>query len=140
MGLLSKEQLRALIKERNMKTTDDISTMLKDLFSETLQEMMEAELDTTLGFEKNGTAPKGSSNRRNGHTKKTITSEYGDSEIQVPRDREGEHEPLIVKKHQKNLTGIEDQIIAMYSKGMTVRDIQDGSVNSFVLMTSPSGQ
>lgn len=125
MGLLSKEQLRALIKERNMKTTDDISTMLKDLFSETLQEMMEAELDTTLGFEKNGSAPKGSSNRRNGHTKKTITSEYGDSEIQVPRDREGEHEPIIVKKHQKNLTGIEDQIIAMYSKGMTVRDIQD---------------
>lgn len=109
MGLLSKEQLRALIKERNMKTTDDISTMLKDLFSETLQEMMEAELDTTLGFEKNGSAPKGSINRRNGHTRKTITSEYGDSEIQVPRDREGEHEPLIVKKHQKNLTGIEDQ-------------------------------
>ena len=125
MGLLSKEQLRALIKERNLKTTDDISTMLKDLFSETIQEMMEAELDTTLGYGKNETTQKTGGNRRNGHTKKTITSEYGESEIQVPRDREGEHEPIIVKKHQKNLTGIEDQIIAMYSKGMTVRDIQD---------------
>ena len=77
MGLLSKEQLRALIKERNLKTTDDISTMLKDLFSETIQEMMEAELDTTLGYGKNETTQKTGGNRRNGHTKKTITSEYG---------------------------------------------------------------
>lgn len=53
MGLFTKEQIRALIKERNMKTTDDISLMLKDLFGETLQEMMEAEMDTTLGYGKN---------------------------------------------------------------------------------------
>jgi transposase-like protein len=50
MGLLTKEQIRGLIKERNMKTTEDISSMLKDLFSETLQEMLEAEMDTTLGY------------------------------------------------------------------------------------------
>lgn len=125
MGLLTKKQLRELIKERNMKTTDDISAMLKDLFSETLQEMMEAEMDTTLGYVKNETAGKTTGNRRNGHSKKTVVSEYGDSEIAVPRDRDGEHEPLIVKKHQKNLSGIEEQVIALYSKGMTVRDIQD---------------
>ena len=139
MGLLNKEQLRALIKDRNMKTTDDVSQMLKDLFSETIQEMMEAELDTTLGFEKNGSLPKDSSNRRNGHSKKTtITSEYGESEISIPRDRDGEHEPIIVRKHQKNLSGIEDQIIAMYSKGMTVRDIQDHLNQLYGIEISPT--
>lgn len=125
MSILSKEQIRALIKERNMKTTEDISSMLRDLFGEAIQEIMEAELDTTLGYAKNENSSTAGNNRRNGHSKKTVVSEYGDTEIQVPRDRDGEHEPLIVKKHQKNLTGIEEQIIALYSKGMTVRDIQD---------------
>jgi transposase-like protein len=139
MGLLSKEQIRGLIKERNMKTTDDISLMLKDLFSETLQEMMEAELDTTLGYEKNeSNATKSGGNRRNGHSKKTVVSEYGDSEILVPRDRDGEHDPVIVKKHQKNLTGIEEQIIALYSKGMTVRDIQDHLNHMYGVEISPT--
>jgi putative transposase len=138
MGLLTKEQIRGLIKERNMKTTEDISSMLKDLFSETLQEMMEAELDTTLGYEKNETVSKPNSNRRNGHSRKTVVSEYGDSEIAVPRDRDGEHEPLIVKKHQKNLTGIEEQIIALYSKGMTVRDIQDHLNRMYGVDVSPT--
>lgn len=138
MSLLTKEQIRALIKERNMKTTNDISSMLKDLFGETLQEMLEAEMDTTLGYSKNDTGGKVTSNRRNGHSKKTVTSEYGDSEIQVPRDRDGEHEPLIVKKHQKNLTGIEEQIIALYSKGMTVRDIQDHLNQLYGVEVSPT--
>jgi putative transposase len=138
MGLLTKEQIRALIKDRNMKTTEDISSMLKDLFSDTLQEMLEAELDTTLGYEKNETVSKSGSNRRNGHSKKTVVSEYGDSEIAVPRDRDGEHEPLIVKKHQKNLTGIEEQIIALYSKGVTVRDIQDHLNRMYGVEVSPT--
>lgn len=138
MGLFTKEQIRALIKERNMKTTDDISLMLKDLFGETLQEMMEAEMDTTLGYGKNEKGAKTIGNRRNGHSRKTVVSEYGDSEIEVPRDRDGEHEPLIVKKHQKNLSGIEEQIIALYSKGMTVRDIQDHLTRMYGVDVSPT--
>jgi len=138
MSFFTKEQLRELIKERNMKTTDDISKMLKDLFSETLQEMMEAEMDTTLGYGKNDTTAKSTNNRRNGHSKKTVVSEYGESEIAVPRDREGEHEPLIVKKHQKNLSGIEEQVIALYSKGMTVRDIQDHLQQMYGVEVSPT--
>lgn len=138
MALLTKEQIRALIKERNMKTTDDISQMLKDLFSETIQEMMEAELDTTLGYGKNENSSKDTGNRRNGHSKKTITSEYGESEISIPRDRDGDHEPIIVRKHQKNLSGIEEQIIALYSKGMTVRDIQDHLNQMYGVEVSPT--
>lgn len=138
MGLLTKEQIRALIKERNMKTTDDISTMLKDRFSETMQEILEAELDTTLGYSKNEKSAKQTTNRRNGHSPKTVVSEYGDTELLIPRDREGEHEPLIVRKHQKNLTGIEEQIIALYSKGMTVRDIQDHLNQLYDVSISPT--
>ncbi|MEN6412674.1 MAG: IS256 family transposase [Veillonellales bacterium] len=138
MGLLTKEQIRELIKERNMKTTSDISAMLKDLFSETMQEMLESEMDTTLGYGKNENSAKQTDNRRNGHSKKTVVSEYGDTELLIPRDREGEHEPLIVKKHQKNLTGIEEQIIALYSKGMTVRDIQDHLNQLYGITVSPT--
>ncbi|WP_432748449.1 IS256 family transposase [Pectinatus frisingensis] len=138
MGLLTKEQIRELIKERNMKTTGDISAMLKDLFSETMQEMLEAEMDTTLGYGKNENSAKQTENRRNGHSKKTVVSEYGDTELLIPRDREGEHEPLLVKKHQKNLTGIEEQIVALYSKGMTVRDVQDHLNQLYGITVSPT--
>ena len=137
MGLFTKEQIRQIIKERNMKTTDDISLMLKDLFGETLQEMMEAEMDTTLGYGKNEKGAKTIGNRRNGHSRKTVVSEYGDSVIEVPRDRDGEHEPLIVKKHQKNLSGIEEQIVALY-RGMTVRDIQDHLTRMYGVDVSPT--
>ena len=138
MGLFTKEQLRELIKERGMKTTDDISLMLRDLFGETLQERMEAEMDTTLGYGKNDKSTDDTGNRRNGHSKKTVVSEYGKSELEVPRDRNGEHDPLIVKKHQKNLTGIEEQIIALYSKGMTVRDVQDHLSRMYGVEVSPT--
>ena len=124
MGLLSKEQLRELIKEKHLVTADDVQNMLKEMFAETLQEMLEAELDTELGYPKNGSSPEGGSNRRNGHTKKNVRSQYGDLELDIPRDREGDFEPAVVKKHQKEVTGIEEQILGLYAKGVSVRDIQ----------------
>lgn len=124
MGLLSKEQIRELIKEKNLVTAADVQDMLKEMFADTLQEMLEGELDTELGYPKNGSSPEGGGNRRNGHTKKTVRSEYGELELEVPRDREGEFEPAVVKKRQKDVTGIEEQILALYAKGVSVRDIQ----------------
>lgn len=96
---------------------DDVQSALKELFAETLQSMLEAELDTELGYEKHDVKSKTTTNSRNGKSKKTVTSEYGDVEINMPRDRNGEFELVIVKKHQSTVTGIEDQIIAMYAKG-----------------------
>lgn len=124
MSILTKEQMRGILKEYNVKTTDDISHALKDMFGGLLQEALEAELDTELGYEKNGTKPEGTGNRRNGHTKKSVRSEHGELELSVPRDRAGEFNPLIVKKHQKEVTGIDEQILALYAKGVSVRDIQ----------------
>lgn len=124
MGLLSKEQLRELIKEKHLVTADDVQNMLKEMFADTLQEMLEAEPDTELGYPKNGSKSEGGGNRRNGHTKKSVRSQYGELDIEVPRDREGDFEPTVVKKHQKDIAGIEEQILALYAKGVTVRDIQ----------------
>ncbi|MDQ0340845.1 transposase-like protein [Caldalkalibacillus uzonensis] len=77
--------------------------------------MLEGELEDSLGYAKHDQESKATSNRRNGYSKKKVRSDDGESEIKVPRDREGEFEPAIVKKHQSNVTGIEDQIIAMYA-------------------------
>ncbi len=138
MGILSKEQLRELIKEKHLVTADDVQNMLKEMFADTLQEMLEAELDTELGYPKNGSKPEGSGNRRNGHTKKSVRSQYGELDIEVPRDREGDFEPTIVKKHQKDVAGIEEQILALYAKGVTVRDIQAHLNQLYGIEVSPT--
>lgn len=138
MGLWTKEQLRSFIKENKLVTAQDAQDALKDLFAETIQEMLEAEMDTHLGYEKHEVKGKATSNSRNGKSHKTITSEYGDQEIAVPRDRQGEFEPLVVKKHQSNVTGIEDQIIALYAKGVSTREIQDHLNHMYGIDVSPT--
>lgn len=138
MKLLPKDQLRQFIKENNLKSVEDVQKTLKDLFAETLQEMLEAELETELGYAKHDVKNKQTSNSRNGHSKKTVTSEYGEFEIEIPRDRLGEFEPAVIKKHQSQVTGIEDQIISMYAKGMSTRDIQDHLNHLYGIDVSPT--
>lgn len=138
MAFLTKQQLREFIKENNLVTAQDAQNALKELFAETLQEMLEAEMDIHLGYEKHDSKNKTGSNSRNGKSKKTVTSEYGQQEIVVPRDRLAEFEPLVVKKHQSNVTGIEDQIIALYAKGVSTRDIQDHLQNLYGIEVSPT--
>lgn len=136
--LVSRAEIKQFIKDNDLKSVEDIQNVLKDLFAETLQEMLEAELDTTLGYEKNDVHNKRTNNRRNGHSAKTVRSEFGEIDIQIPRDREGEHDPLIVKKHQKNVTGIEDQVLALYAKGVSTRDIQDHLERLYGIEVSPT--
>jgi transposase-like protein len=138
MARFNKDQVKAFIRDNNLKTMDDVQSALKELFAETLQSMLEAELDAELGYKKHDVANKETSNSRNGKTKKTIISEYGELDIEVPRDRNGDFEPLIVKKHQKNVTGTKDQIIAMYAKGVSTRDIQDHLHQLYGMDVSPT--
>lgn len=86
--------------------------------------MLEAEMDTQWGFAKHDTKNKQTENSRNGHSKKTVDSELCEMEIDVPRDRQGEFEPIIVKKHQKRMHSIEEQVIALYARGVSTSDIQ----------------
>lgn len=136
--VVPKEVLRAFIKEYNLQTAEDVQKALKDVFSDTLQEMLEAEMTYTLGYEKHDDENKQTENRRNGHSEKTVRSQFGDVTLQIPRDRDSEFEPVVVKKHQKNVTGIEDQILALYAKGVTTREIQDHLQQLYGIEASPA--
>jgi putative transposase len=124
MPIIPKDQLKALIKEYNLKDPKDIQEMLKKLFGDTLQEMLEAELDHELGYTKYDYKNKTTDNSRNGYSSKTVKSNYGKVDIDVPRDRNGEFEPAVVKKNQTDISSIEDQVLSMYAKGMSTRDIE----------------
>ncbi len=124
MAIIPKDQLRALIKEYKLKDAKDIQEMLKDLFGDTLKEMLEAELDHELGYSKYDYKNKETENSRNGYSKKKVKSDYGEIDLKIPRDRESEFEPTVVKKNQRDISSIEDQVLSMYARGMTVRDIQ----------------
>jgi len=107
------------------KTTGDIQTKLKRLFAGTIEQMLESEMDEHLGYEKHSPVGDLTGNSRNGYNKKTIISEYGESEIEIPRDRNGEFEPKVLEKRQTRTDEIEQKILAMYAKGMSQRDIED---------------
>ena len=89
---------------------------MKDLLGDTLQNMLETELDEHLGYEKYGSTEEVKSNYRNGHTSKTLKSSVGPVEINVPRDRDGEFEPKVVPKYKRDISEIEDKIIAAILK------------------------
>lgn len=123
MSILTKEQIRDLISSSNITTVDDITTTLKDMFKDVLQEMLEAELDDHLGYGKYDVSEKGTKNSRNGYSKKKLKTEFGNVDVAIPRDRNGEFKPQIVPKHQRDISGLEQKIISLYAKGMSTRDI-----------------
>ncbi len=125
MSTLSKDLLREYIKEQNFSSTDDILRGLKEMFREVLQETLEAEMDSALGYSKYDASEKIIDNSRNGYSKKTVKTELGPVEINIPRDRNGEFEPKIIAKHQRSANGIEDKILSLYATGMTTRDIAE---------------
>lgn len=115
--------INQLLATYNPEDAEGVQSMLKDLLGGTLQRMLEAELEEDLGYSKYDYKSKETDNRRNGYSKKTVTSSMGDISLDIPRDRDGEFEPQIVKKHQTDISSIEDQVLSMYAKGMTTRDI-----------------
>lgn len=118
-----RELVSYLVKD--CKSTGDIQEKLKKLFAGTIEQMLEAEMEEHLGYEKHSVAGNNSGNSRNGYGRKTIVSDYGECEIAVPRDRNGEFEPQIIGKRHTRTNEIEEKIMAMYAKGMSQRDIED---------------
>ena len=115
--------IKGLLEHYQSKDAQDVQNMLKDLLGETLQDMLESEMDEHLGYSKYDYRNKETEDSRNGYSAKTVTSSMGPIELDIPRDRNGEFEPQIVKKHQTDISTIEDQVLSMYAKGMTTRDI-----------------
>ena len=135
---LDKNLLKQIVKEKGLKTVEDAENFIKELLGPTIQALLEAEIETELGYSKYDYKNKKTDNSRNGSTKKTIRTNHGEIDIQVPRDRNGEFEPMVVKKHQKSVTSIEDRIISMYAKGMTVRDNQNHLNEIYGIEASPT--
>ena len=135
---IDNEIFKTLIEDYNIKDTNDIKDMLKDLLSGTIQTMLEAEIEHGLGYAKHSMKDKATSNARNGHSNKTVRSEYGNIDLDIPRDRNAEFEPQIIPKYQREITGIEGQILSLYAKGMSNRDIEDHLNNLYGIDVSPS--
>ena len=128
--------IKELIDQYGVKTTDDIKDMLKELLGETIQTMLEGEMEEELGYSKYNYDEKNTENSRNGYSPKSVRSEYGEIELNIPRDRHNEFEPKIIPKYQREITGIEGQIVALYAKGMSNRDIEDHLKNIYGIEVS----
>jgi len=122
MSLLNTEELKRQIKEGTFTSLDDITNEFKAILKEVIQTASEEELTSHLGYDKHQTSD--SPNYRNGYNDKTINSKYGQFDVSIPRDRESTFEPQLVKKREVLLDGSEDLILSLYTKGMSVRDIQ----------------
>jgi putative transposase len=107
------------------------------LFSKTLEQMLEAELTEQLGYERYEAKGRNSGNSRNGYYERQLKTSEGETTIQVPRDRNGEYEPVILEKHAINTNELEKKIIWMYAKGMSVRDIQETLEELYGVEVSP---
>lgn len=122
--LINKEELARKLRSGEIAGLDGLNTVLRGMIKEVVETAMGVELTEFLGYEKNRSPETDNGNRRNGYSKKEVTSKLGPITLDVPRDRNAEFEPLVVKKRQRHLDGFEDLILSMYAKGMTTRDIQ----------------
>ncbi len=115
--------IHQLLEEYDIQTSQDIQDALKDLPGGTVKEMMEAEMDGHLGYEKSERSD--NDDCRNGYKRKRVNSSYGSMEIDVPQDGKSTFEPRVVRKRQKDISDIDQKIISMHAKGMTTRQISE---------------
>ena len=136
------ELMKEYVNSQKFTSTTEIMEAMKAMFGDVLQQVMEAELDTKLGYEKsertsNDDESSLSKNYRNGHSKKTVKTQLGEVTINVPRDRNGEYEPSIIGKYNRNADGMEEKILSLYSCGMSQRDISEQIKNLYDVEISP---
>jgi transposase-like protein len=122
---VAKEQIRQIISDNNISNVADVYSLLKDSFKDIIQELLEAELDASLGYDKNQKGALETTNKRNGHSKKMLKSQFGEFPVDIPRDRNGEFDPKLIPKYKRDISGIEEQVISLYGRGMSTRDIHD---------------
>jgi transposase-like protein len=121
---ISQQKLRAFAGElaKDIHTQDDLADLSASLVKMTIEAALGAEMEHHLGYPKYG-QDNGSNNTRNGYYPKTIKGNHGEVELAIPRDRSGNFEPLIIEKGQTRLGAFDTQILSLYAKGMSTRDI-----------------
>lgn len=122
---MKQEDLKSLASElaKDVKTEKDLSALTSELVKLTVEAALGAEMENHLGYSKHDCAGAGSGNSRNGYSSKTLKGDHGEVDIAVPRDRNSDFDPVIVGKRQTRLTQFDDQILSLYAKGMSTRDI-----------------
>lgn len=132
-----KELIQQFLAQNDIKSAHDIEIALRDMMKETLQTMLENELTEQLGYDKYEYSDSEKTNYRNGYSKKTVHSTNGDIELNIPRDRNGEFEPVIVEKGSKDISNIEEKIIRMYARGISNREIYNQMQELYGVKISP---
>ncbi|MEC1773579.1 IS256 family transposase [Schinkia azotoformans] len=122
---LPKELIKEMVKEQKFTSTDQIMETIKEMFSDVMEEVLQCEIEEQLGYEKHQRRSDEPSNYRNGSTKRKLKTQFGEVEVNVPRDRKGSYEPQILNKYQRNVDGLEEKILSLYAHGMSTRDIQE---------------
>ena len=112
-----------IIDQYNPGSVEDMNDAMKDIFGPLFEGLLKGEMDHHLGYDSNDKGPKETENRRNGYGEKTLKTSYGAVPIEVPRDRDGSFEPQLVPKRKKDVSEIENKVLAMYARGMSQRDI-----------------
>jgi putative transposase len=132
-----RKAVREYLKQNDVKDVVQVDDLLKKLAGMMIEELLESERDEHLGYGRYDTKNKETDNSRNGYSPKRVRASQGELELKIPRDRKGEFEPQIVKKHETDVSRIADMVISMYAKGMTVRDIQSHLADIYGAEISP---
>ncbi len=123
--LFTREQAGAWLRENNLKTGKSIEQAFIAEIKDVLQEALEEEMTNTLGYSKYDWKNKNTDNSRNGHSRKTVKSQLGEIDLKIPRDTNGEFEPIIVKRHERTISSeLEDMIVSLFAQGVSNRDIE----------------
>lgn len=125
---------------KSVKNPEDLlgeAGLLRQLTARLVEKALQAELTSHLGYEAGQARPEGANNGRNGYTSKTLLTDQGEVTVDVPRDREGSFEPQLVRKRERRLTGFDDRILALYARGMSVRDIKGHLQEMYGVEVSP---
>jgi transposase-like protein len=122
---MNQKKLQALAEElaKDLKTPEDLSALSAQLTKITVEAALKAEMNHHLGYDKSDPEGHHTGNSRNGYSAKTLKGDHGEIELQTPRDRNGSFDPQLIKKGQTRITGMDDQILSLYAKGMSTRDI-----------------
>ena len=131
------EIVKHILENYDIKNANDVAEALKDMFKDTIQTMMNAEFDTSMGYSKSDNKVE-KNNYRNGYSTKNVKSKFGEFELSVPRDRNAEFDPQIVPKNKRDISGIEEKVINLYGKGLSTRDISESIEDIYGVQLSPT--
>jgi putative transposase len=132
-----KKALMAQVRARGGTGSVDCKNVFQDLVKQTLEAFLELELEEQLGYGKYASEGRGSGNSRNGSTPKTVRGDFGEVDLETPRDRNGEFDPKIVAKRQTSVGNFTDTVVSLYTRGMTTREIEEHVKEIYGIEISP---